>query len=113
MTRRLPLLSDSCRHASLSVLIPLSAEDSLLFYFLSLVTPLILRAVPCAPPPPVSLACLVPGTQQMWNKPLLNEFYGSRNSGLQEESWMRFLLKYSLTSSVWIEFAYRGRRDFL
>ena len=36
MTRRLPLLSDSCRHASLSVLIPLSAEDSLLFYFLSL-----------------------------------------------------------------------------
>lgn len=51
MTRRLPLLSDSCRHASLSVLIPLSAEDSL-FYFLSLVTPLILRAVPCGPPPP-------------------------------------------------------------
>lgn len=61
MTRRLPLLSDSCRHASLSVLIPLSAEDSLLFYFLSLVTPLILRAVPCAPPP------RVPGLPCAWH----------------------------------------------
>lgn len=101
-----PPLSDSRRPVSLSALLPLSAAGSLLvFYFLYIGSPFILGAMPCGQHVP--LAGLVSDTQQALSKSF--EFYHSRNSGIKWESWMRFFVKSSLTSSFYIEFAYMRR----